>query len=101
MADKERVAVWKSRVAHWNASGLPQSVYAQQHDLKVHQLGYWIRRFRTPAAKPAFVPVKINHSAPAIPVICGIHLHSPAGWTVQLPDDVSLPLLAELLRSLP
>jgi len=34
---------WEEHVKSWQASGLPMSRYCQQHDLAVHQFGYYKR----------------------------------------------------------
>ena len=36
---------WELHVAHWQASGLSQVNYCEQHGLRAHQLGYWNRKF--------------------------------------------------------
>ncbi len=38
-------AFWQNHIEQFKASGLSQQAYCAQHRLKVHQLGYWLRKF--------------------------------------------------------
>ena len=39
---------WELHVRQWQASGLSQVKYCEQHGLRAHQLGYWNRKFLSP-----------------------------------------------------
>jgi hypothetical protein len=43
---------WEEHVKSWQASGLPMSRYCQQHDLAVHQFGYYKRKFTSLSTAP-------------------------------------------------
>lgn len=101
MTNEERVAVWEAHVAAWRASGLPQSVFCREHGLKEHLLGYWIRRGRTKSIEPAFLPVKASTAAQTDKIMTGINLRSPSGWAVQIPSNMNMATLSELLRHVP
>ncbi len=52
MSDKPREAAlrekrryWKDHIDSWKASGLKQSQYCRQHDLKLHQFVYWRKKY--------------------------------------------------------
>ena len=52
MTQDERDALhrlWAERVADFHASGQPRTAWAAAHGVTVHQLQYWLRKFRTPA----------------------------------------------------
>lgn len=38
---------WQNEVSSWRRSGLPMTLYCQQHDLNTHQLGYYKRKFES------------------------------------------------------
>lgn len=103
MANKEREAQWRFRVARWRESGLPMRAFALQDGYRLHQLSYWVHWLATPATPstlvtaPALLPVRITRSANEAPVVS---LRSPSGWTVQLPAEPPARWLAELLRDL-
>ena len=101
MTNEERALVWEAHVAEWRASGLSQTMFAQQHGLKEVQLGYWIRRCKVLATAPAFLPVGLKTSLEPEVGIKGIYLYSPGGWRVQLPDNLGMAALNDLLRGLP
>ena len=51
---------WKKHVEAWRASGLPQAQYCRQHNLKVHCLVYWRKRFARKNQDPvSFVQLKL------------------------------------------
>lgn len=97
MANMEREALWRDRVAQWRASGLSQRAFGMQHGYPQRQLSYWVRRLSARDATPALVPVEIKR---AVSVAPALNLRSPSGWTVLLPPDLPTRWVAELLREL-
>ena len=106
MTRLQKQADWHNHLQAWEASGLTQSAYCEQHRLKLATFTYWRARLSrtgqaSPSSRPALtlVPVKrtqaARHETPARLVA----LHSPGGWRLELPADPLL--LAELLRALP
>ena len=53
-------AYWKRHIESWRSSGLTQTAYCHQHELKAHQFTYWKKRFVQTDIGIAFVPVKIH-----------------------------------------
>jgi hypothetical protein len=49
---REKRRYWKAHIDAWKASGLKQSQYCRQHDLKLHQFVYWRRKYH-PASTTA------------------------------------------------
>ena len=76
---QEKRAFWKQHVAQWQSSGLSQKSYSETHQLKLHQLVYWIGVFKpkpesshVPQSK--FVPVQVvAHQSDAS---LKLHLHN-------------------------
>jgi len=51
---------WEKHVEAWRASGLPQAQYCRQHNLKVHCLVYWRKRYPCKSQDPiSFVQLKL------------------------------------------
>jgi len=58
LAQKRRY--WKKHVEAWRASGLPQARYCRRHNLKVHCLVYWRKKFTRKNKEPvSFVQLKL------------------------------------------
>lgn len=55
---------WKRHIDTWRSSGITQTAYCQQHELKTHQFTYWKKRFARTDSCVTFVPVKIRGSFP-------------------------------------
>ena len=99
MTNAEREAMWRERLAQWQASGLSQRAYAIAQGWPVRQIGYWARRLAKMDAAPAAVllPVRVRPVAVAASPIC---LRRDTGWILTLPGDVPASWLAELMRAL-
>ncbi len=58
--------IWRKRVDAFLDSGQSGAKWCTAHEIKEHQLWYWVRRFRdtstTPSVKPSvnFVPLQVN-----------------------------------------
>lgn len=95
MSDKE--VLWRERISAWKASGQSLRSFALQSGWQPRQMGYWKKRLEKVTSTASLIPVEIKSvAAPLAPIT----LCSPSGFTVQFPGDVSVALLAELLRSL-
>jgi hypothetical protein len=97
MANNEREALWKERVAQWRDSGLSQQAFGLQRGYPQRQLSYWACRLAAQDDTPALLPVAVKR---AVSVASAVSLHSPSGWTVMLPPELPTSWVAELLRSL-
>jgi hypothetical protein len=86
----------------WQASGLTQGVYCQQHELNVKTFSRWFRAYRLskPPAKPLLMPVEIKPAAANMPATESIWLRLPKGHTLELSGNISPRWLAELLQCL-
>jgi hypothetical protein len=97
MANTEREALWKERIAQWRDSGQSQRAFASNHGYAQRQLNYWARRLNAVDAGPALLPLSIQRPASVAPAVS---LRSPSGWTVTLPAALPTSWVAELLRAL-
>ncbi len=77
----EKRIYWTRHIKAWQASGSSRSAYCRHHDLKLHQLTYWIsvldeksRAVAPPSNK--FIPVRVAPSS--------------AGFTVRLPNGIRI-----------
>ena len=58
LAQKRRY--WKKHVEAWRASGIAQAQYCRRHNLKVHCLVYWRKKFARKNQDPvSFVQLKL------------------------------------------
>ncbi len=57
--DQKR-SYWKQHIQSWQETGLTQTEYCRQHNLKHHQLVYWKKRFTQTEEGVSFVPLEFN-----------------------------------------
>jgi len=55
--------LWKDRVSEYKSSGLTMRKWCEENELKLHQLQYWVRKFKNEDHQgvkwlPVHVPVK-------------------------------------------
>ena len=74
---------WANHIKDWKTSGETQSHYCQHHNLKPHQLSYWVRVFKSNSRadrstnSKGFVALQVTHSA-------------TTGLTIRLPNGLQL-----------
>lgn len=56
MTNKELQKTWEARVSAFKTSGLSTKEWCQEHELKINQLRYWIRKFRDAEASDTRTP---------------------------------------------
>ena len=59
--EKKR-ALWKQHIESWRSSGMTQTAYCNENQLKDHQFSYWKKRFVETQSGITFVPVKIQRT---------------------------------------
>ena len=86
----------------WQASGLTQGVYCQQHGLNVKTFSRWFRAYRLSKqpATPLLIPVEIKPATAATHLAASLWLRLPKGHSLELPHNISPRWLAELLQCL-
>ena len=84
----------------WQASGLTQGVYCQQHGLNVKTFWRWFRAYRLSKqpATPLLIPVEIKPAATH--ATASLWLRLPEGQSLELPSNISPRWLAELIQCL-
>ena len=94
---------WEGHVSGWSKSGLTQSAYCREHGLLPKTLSAWVNRMKKASAEPAtsmtMVPVRVQRRENAL-LSSSIQLHHQSGWQVQLPCDVPVGWLSQLLKGL-
>jgi hypothetical protein len=93
MTAQSKSDFWQEHITAWQSSGLSQTAYCQQHDLKLNTFTYWRNKLNQPRRK--LMPVSLG--ALGQPV----ELALPGGIQLQVPVaalDQVLPLLWRLLR---
>lgn len=53
MVDKAKQDLWRQRVADFLATGDSRRAWCEKHQLPLHQLGYWLRKFHGDGAGPS------------------------------------------------
>jgi len=96
---------WKNHVQKWRASGQTSSDYCQQHQLKRHQLVYWMRIFSdTPvtqgqkAKSQANGFVKVQVVQPSISTEQDLVIELPSGLRITGVHSNNLNLIQEIIR---
>jgi len=57
---EQKGSYWRQHIDSWQETGLTQTEYCRQHNLKHHQLVYWKKRFLKIETGVSFVPVKLD-----------------------------------------
>ena len=58
LEDKRRY--WKQQIEHWKESGLTQTEFCRLHNLIIHQLTYWKKRFHSKQEQVSLVELQWN-----------------------------------------
>lgn len=92
-------ATWAKHVSAWRASGQTPTGYCRRHNLKVHQLTYWVRVFEeapevVPATPSKFIPVQLASSS----MSAGLTLHLTNGLRLEGIHGENLPVVRELVE---
>jgi hypothetical protein len=67
--------LWRTRVADFRASGLSGAAWCAAHQVKEHQLWYWVGKFKADIdhedrqrdhTEARFIPVRVEESAPKV-----------------------------------
>jgi len=91
---KRKRDYWKRHIDSWQSSGLSQTEYCRQHDLKDHLFVYWKKRIVAPETAAKFVSLNLGSISenrapqPACPlrlvVSNGLKVEVDAGFDPQL-----------------
>lgn len=103
---KQKRSCWKKHLENWRSSGMTQTAYCRQHDLKDHQFTYWKKRLVHTDSAVTFAPVKIRRTLSSSPAMNPSTLRLNLARDLQIEirpgfDPQHLRLLITTLRSLP
>ena len=99
------MALQKRHIEHiqiWQASGLTQALYCQQHGLNAKTFSRWLKTYQlsNQPTKPLLIPVEIKSVVDTLPATDLIWLRLSKGYPLELPSSISPRWLAELLQCL-
>jgi len=94
MNPTEKAQFWQQHFAAWQASGLSQTEYCKQHDLKFSNFAYW--RTRNNRKRRKLMPL----SVPPVSAAERLILDLPHGIRLELPAQALGEVLPTVLRSL-
>ena len=57
---EQKRTYWKQHLESWQQTGLTQTEYCRQNNLKHHKLVYWKKRFLKTETDVSFVPIKLE-----------------------------------------
>ena len=57
---EQKRSYWRQHIHSWQETGLTQTEYCRQYNLKHHQLVYWKKRFLKTEKNVSFVSVKLE-----------------------------------------
>lgn len=94
----EKREYWAEQIRYWQESGLSQSDYCRQHDIRSSQWFYWRKRCRDTETGLTLVPLKLPAMTGPMNRVPAVRVITPNGFTIELDSDASLPLLPRLIR---
>ncbi|MFT5211433.1 MAG: hypothetical protein ACI9CE_003172 [Flavobacterium sp.] len=87
---------WQDHITAWQGSGLSQSAYCKQLEIKLHNFSYW-RNSLSPAKTPSARLMKLG----AMPVSSRVMMNLPLGVRLELSASdfpFVLPAVLHVLR---
>ena len=100
MTKQQTEEFWAGHFERWGQSGLTQVEYCASQGLGIKSFQRWLRKKRE-AEQSAKAPLTLVPASLDTPSMSGmVHIHSPGGWRIELPDTDVRQLL-DLLRQLP
>ena len=87
-----------SLVRKWKQSGNNQKDFCDRHDISVHTLHYWLRKYKqsNSVLETGFLPVEIK--PPVNESNADIQIHYPNGVMVTIDKSVSLSRIRALIK---
>ena len=102
--NKRKREYWSSHIERWHESGLSQSDYCREHDLKGHQFVYWKKRMVQTETAGRFVSLNLSSytnkkssqpsSALRVVVSNGLKIEVEAGFDPHLLGQLIVALRA-------
>ena len=95
--------IWRKRVDAFLASGQSGAKWCTAHEIKEHQLWYWVRRFRSvPTTSSSntsakFVPLQVKEPTPTGDLPLLVHVNN---FTIEVHPGYNEQLLLSLVQTL-
>ena len=96
MSTINKAQLWQDHITAWQGSGLSQTAYCKQREIKFHNFAYWHNRLG-PAKAPSAKLMKLG----AMPGSSRVVMNLPLGVRLELSASdlpVVLPAVLQLLR---
>ena len=99
---EQKRSYWKQHIDSWQETGLTQTEYCRQHQLKHHQLVYWKKRFLQIETDVSFVPLKFEDllDIPSHPECASLSLIINNHFKVEIRAGFDPQLLRQLIFAL-
>ncbi len=93
---------WKHHIESWRETGLSQTEYCRQNNLKHHQLVYWKKRFLKIKTDVSFVALKFEDllDRPAPPERASLSVVINNHFKIEIKAGFDAPLLRQLIFAL-
>jgi hypothetical protein len=95
MSPIDKTQYWLAHIDAWRGSGLSQTQYCKQQDIKLHNFVYWRKRLR-PSAEPSTKLLKIGGVSTSSRVVLSL----PLGIRMEVSASDLSSVLPAVLRSL-
>jgi hypothetical protein len=79
-----------SLIERWQQSGKTHKLFCQEQNLAYSAFYYWLKRYRREIDESSFLPLEISSGS-------FIEIRYPGGVTLQLPAQISLSALKQLI----
>ena len=95
--------VWRKRVDAFHASGQSGTKWCTAHEIKEHQLWYWVRRFRSAPMTPSlntstkFMPLQVKEPISTENSSLLVHV---GAFTIEISPGYNEQLLRSLVQTL-
>ena len=99
---EQKRSYWKQHIDSWQETGLSQTEYCRQHNLKHHQLVYWKKRFVKTETGTSFVALKFEDllDIPSRPDHASLSLVINNYFKVEIRPGFDAQLLRQLVFAL-
>jgi hypothetical protein len=99
---EQKRTYWKQHIDSWQETGLSQTEYCRQHNLKHHQLVYWKKRFLKTETDVSFVPLRLEDllDIPAQPDHTSLCLVVNNHFRIEIRPGFDAQLLRQLIVAL-
>jgi hypothetical protein len=99
---EQKRSYWKQHIDNWQQTGLTQTEYCRQHNLKHHQLVYWRKRFLETETDISFVPLPLEDllDLPARQKQASLTLVINSQYKIEIRAGFDAQLLRQLIFAL-